>query len=137
MTNLLTVRDVADVLQCSQDKVIRLFARVDGVIDLGRPENINRRRYRVLRIPKEVVERYLTRKAGRSVTIEVPERAERRRKSPKWEDRAIRNLAKAGLQNGVILKDKAAYQRIAERARLLTSVPENRWSDIVWYEDEE
>lgn len=137
MTNLLTVRDVADVLQCSQDKVIRLFARVDGVIDLGRPENINRRRYRVLRIPKEVVERYLTRKAGRSVTIEVPERAERRRKSPKWEDRAIRNLAKAGLQNGVILKDKAAYQRIAERARLLTSVPENRWSDIVWYEDED
>ena len=42
-TNLLTVRDVAQVLQCSEDKVIRLFARVDGVIDLGRPENINRR----------------------------------------------------------------------------------------------
>ena len=137
MTNLLTVRDVADVLQCSQDKVIRLFARVDGVIDLGRPENINRRRYRVLRIPKEIVERYLTRKAGRSVTIEVPERAERRRKSPQWEDRAIRNLAKAGLQNGATLHDKATYVRIAERARLLTSVPENRWADIVWFEEEE
>jgi hypothetical protein len=136
-TNLLTVRDVAQVLQCSEDKVIRLFARVDGVIDLGRPENINRRRYRVLRIPKQIVERYLTRKAGRSIQIEVPERAERRRKSPRWEDRAIRNLAKAGLQNGVTLEDKAAYRRIAERARLLTHVPENRWGDVVWFEDEE
>jgi hypothetical protein len=137
MSELLTVRDVAQVLQCSEDSVIRRFAKLDGVIDLGRPENINRRRYRVLRIPKDVVERYLTRKAGRSIQIEVPERAERRRKSPQWEDRAIRNLAKAGLQNGVTLDNKTTYQRIAERARLLTSVPENRWSDVVWYEEEE
>jgi len=137
MSELLTVRDVAQVLQCSEDSVIRRFAKLDGVIDLGRPENINRRRYRVLRIPKDVVERYLTRKAGRSIQIEVPERAERRRKSPQWEDRAIRNLAKAGLQNGVTLDDKTTYRRIAERARLLTSVPENRWSDVVWYEEEE
>jgi hypothetical protein len=136
-TSLLTVRDVAQVLQCSEDAVIRRFANLDGVIDLGRAENINRRRYRVLRIPKEIVERYLTRKAGRSIQIEVPERAERRRRSPKWEDRAIRNLAKAGLQNGVTLPDKATYRRIAERARLLTSVPENRWSDIVWFEEDE
>jgi len=137
MSELLTVRDVAQVLQCSEDSVIRRFAKLDGVIDLGRPENINRRRYRVLRIPKDVVERYLTRKAGRSIQIEVPEQAERRRKSPQWEDRAIRNLAKAGLQNGVTLDNKTTYQRIAERARLLTSVPENRWSDVVWYEEEE
>ena len=137
MTTLLTVRDVATILQCSDDAVIRRFAKVDGVIDLGRPENLNRRRYRVLRIPKEIVERYLTRKSGRSIQIEVPERAERRRKSPRWEDRAIRNLAKAGLQNGVTLEDKAVYRRIAERARLLTHVPENRWGEIVWFEDEE
>jgi len=118
MSELLTVRDVAQVLQCSEDSVIRRFAKADGVIDLGRPENINRRRYRVLRIPKDVVERYLTRKAGRSIQIEVPERAERRRKSPQWEDRAIRNLSKAGLQNGVTVDDKTTYRRIAERARL-------------------
>ncbi len=137
---LLTVKDVAEVLQCSQDAVVRRFAKMDGVIDLGR-SSLGVRRYRVLRIPKAVVERYLTSKlrgdrSGRSVSIEVPERAERRRKSPTWEDRAIRNLAKAGLQNGVTL-DKVTYRRIAERARLLTSVPENRWSDIVWFEDEE
>jgi hypothetical protein len=115
---------------------------MDGVIDLGRSA-LGIRRYRVLRIPKAVVERYLTSKlpktdrSGRSVQIEVPERAERRRKSPKWEDRTIRNLAKAGLQNGVTLEDKAAYRRIAERARLLTHVPEDRWGEIVWFEDEE
>ena len=64
-TNLLTVRDVAQVLQCSEDKVIRLFARVDGVIDLGRPENINRRRYRVLRIPKQITDLHLAQWQGR------------------------------------------------------------------------
>ncbi|HZH49365.1 MAG TPA: hypothetical protein VFD86_06310 [Nitrospira sp.] len=141
-TQLLTVRDVSEILQCSEDAVIRRFAKMDGVIDLGKT-TLGVRRYRVLRIPKTVVERYLTSKlpksdrSGRSVSIEVPERAERRRKSPQWEDRAIRNLAKAGLQNGVTLDNKTTYQRIAERARLLTSVPENRWSDVVWYEEEE
>jgi len=141
-TQLLTVRDVSEVLQCSEDAVIRRFAKMDGVIDLGKT-TLGVRRYRVLRIPKTVVERYLTSKlpksdrSGRSVSIEVPERAELRRKSPQWEDRAIRNLAKAGLQNGVTLDNKTTYQRIAERARLLTSVPENRWRDVVWYEEEE
>src|SRR5271163_3881707 len=106
MSDLLTVRDVAGVLKCSEDKVIRVFARMDGVIDLGRPENINRRRYRVLRIPKAVVERYLTARGGRSITVEVPKRAERHRKSPAWENRAVLNLAKAGLQNEA---DKKVY----------------------------
>jgi hypothetical protein len=133
---LLTTKDVADGLQISQDAVARRFAKVEGVIDLG-SSKLGTRRYRVLRIPKEIVERYLTRKAGRSIQIEVRERAERRRKSPQWEDRAIRNLAKAGLQNGVTLQERAIYRRIPERARLLTSVPENRWSDVVWYEDGE
>jgi hypothetical protein len=106
-----------------------------GVIDLGRPETRSRRRYRVLRIPKVVVEQYLTRKSGRTVTVEVPQRAERRRKSPKWEDRAILNLAKAALQNDA--GDKETFRRSAERARLLAShVPENRWADVQWFEEE-
>ena len=142
MSDLLTVRDVAEVLQCSQDMVIRRFAKMDGVIDLGK-STLGVRRYRVLRIPKGVVERYLTSKlprtdrSGRSVRIEVPERAERRRKSPKWQDRAIRNLAKAGLQNGIAASEKMIYRRIAERARLLTHVPENRWGEVEWFEEEE
>ena len=140
MSELLTVKDVAQVLKCSEDKVIRVFARIGGVIDLGRPENLSRRRYRVLRIPKAVVERYLTTKAGRSIQIEVPERAERRRKSAQWESRAILNLAKAGVQNSLrpdVARDKKIYRRIAERARLLTFVPQSRWHEVIWYDEDE
>jgi hypothetical protein len=136
MSELLTVRDVATVLKCGEDAVVRRFAKVPGVIDLGKPETRSRRRYRVLRIPKVVVEQYLTRKSGRSIQIEVPERAERRRKSAKWEDRAILNLAKAALQNEC--QDRKAYRRIADRARLLTAhVPQDRWSEIIWFDDED
>jgi hypothetical protein len=133
MSDLLTVKDVATILRCSEDAVVKRFAKVDGVIDLGK-STLGVRRYRVLRIPKAVVEKYLTSKSGRSVTVTVPERAERRRKSPKWEDRAILNLAKAALQNDA--RDKETLGRIAERARLLTYVPENRWSDIEWFDEE-
>ena len=35
-------------------------------------------------------------------------------------------------------RDGKAYQRIADRARLLTAhVPENRWADVEWFEDED
>jgi hypothetical protein len=136
MSELLTVRDVATVLKCGEDAVVRRFAKVPGVIDLGKPETRSRRRYRVLRIPKVVVEQYLTRKSGRSIQIDVPDRPERRRKSPKWEDRAILNLAKAGVQNDA--NDRHTFRRIADRARLLTvHVPEDRWSEIVWFDDED
>lgn len=135
MSTLLTVKDVAQVMRCSQDKVVRVFARMDGVIDLGRAENLSRRRYRVLRIPKEVVERYLTKRAGRSIEVEVPERAERRRKSSKWEHRAILNLAKSAVQNEC--RDRDILRRVADRARTLSLVPESLWSEIEWYECDE
>lgn len=61
---LLTVRDVATIMQCSEDAVIKRFARVPGVIDLGRAESRTKRRYRVLRIPKAIVEKYLSTKPG-------------------------------------------------------------------------
>jgi hypothetical protein len=136
MSELLTVRDVATVLKCGEDAVVRRFAKVPGVIDLGKPETRSRRRYRVLRIPKVVVEQYLTRKSGRSIQIEVPQRAERRRKSATWENRAILNLAKAGVQNDA--NDRQTFRRIADRARLLAArVPEDRWSEIQWFDDED
>ncbi len=144
MSELLTVRDVATVLKCGEDAVVRRFAKMQGVIDLGKAETRNRRRYRVLRIPKVVVEQYLTSKSGRSIQIEVPERAERRRRSAKWEDRAILNLAKAAKQNGLQnelqnkLKAREMFARIADRARVLAAhVPENLWTQINWLDDEE
>jgi hypothetical protein len=145
---LLTVRDVAAILKCGEDAVIHRFAKMDGVIDLGsqseskslsrKSSRLGRRRYRVLRIPKSVVERYLTEKSGHSVTVEAPQRAERRRKSPKWETRAILNLAKAAKQNGC--KSRETFESIADRARVLAAfAPEHLWAEIArinWLDEE-
>jgi hypothetical protein len=136
MSELLTVSEVALVMKCSEDAVVKRFAKIPGVIDLGRAETRDKRRYRMLRIPKVVVEKYLTDKSGRAVRIEVPARPERRRKSDGWENRAILNLAKAGLQNEC--KDRKVYRGIADRARLLASfVPEDEWAEIIWTDEEE
>ena len=82
MSELLTVTDVATILQVSQETVVRRFAKVKGVIDLGSAESRSKRRYRVLRIPVAVVEGHLAKLGGATVRIEVPERAERRRSLP-------------------------------------------------------
>ena len=112
MPDLLTVSQVAHVLQCSDDSVVRRFSKLPGVIDLGTQTTRKKRRYRVLRIPKDVVEKYLAGKSGRIIRIDVPVKADRRRKSEAWEDKAVLNLAKAALQNEC--QDRKAYQRITD-----------------------
>jgi len=59
VSELLTVSEVAGILGVGEDTVTRRFAKVKGVIDLGSPETPKRRRYRVLRIPKSVLEKFL------------------------------------------------------------------------------
>jgi hypothetical protein len=83
----------------------------------------------VLRIPKTVLEKYLSTKAGHPVRVEVPDRPERRRRSANWQDKAILNLAKAALQNEC--SDRATFRQIADRARVLTLVPESMWGDVI------
>jgi hypothetical protein len=134
MSELLTVAEVACVLKVSEDTVVRRFARIKGVIDLGTGETRNKRRYRVLRIPAAVVEGHLAKLSGTTVKIELPDKAERRRKSASWINRAILNLAKAAKQNGCT--DKHTLVRMAERARLLAvHVPESDWKDCDWSHD--
>lgn len=134
MSELLTVSQVAAVLKVSEDTVVRRFARVKGVIDLGSAESRSKRRYRVLRIPVPVVEAHLAKLSGTTVKIELPDRAERRRRSASWINRAILNLAKAAKQNSCT--DKRTLVRMAERARLLAQhVPEKDWKDCDWSDD--
>lgn len=38
---------------------MRKFSKVPGVIDLGSPETMSKRQYRTLRIPREVLERFI------------------------------------------------------------------------------
>jgi hypothetical protein len=54
-----TPREVAEILKVSTDTVMRKFSTVPGVIDLGTPESRRKRQYRTLRIPHEVLERFI------------------------------------------------------------------------------
>jgi hypothetical protein len=67
---LFTVAEVAAFLRVSDDTVYRRFGKVKGVIDLGSPETPKRRRYRVLRIPKSVVEKFLISRGG-NLRVEI------------------------------------------------------------------
>lgn len=55
----LSVSEVAKILHLSPESVIARFEKRPGVIDLGRPETRFRRQYRILRIPREVLEKYI------------------------------------------------------------------------------
>ncbi len=57
-----TVAEVAKLLKVSPDTVSRLLENEPGVIDLGSPERLHKRRYRVLRIPAAVLNRFLHKK---------------------------------------------------------------------------
>lgn len=57
-----TVAEAAEILKVSADKVTRMFGDEPGVVDLGSPEQLNKRRYRVLRIPHSVFNRVLHKK---------------------------------------------------------------------------
>ena len=57
-----TIAEVAKMLKVSPDAGSRRFENEPGVIDLGAPERLHKRRYRVLRIPAAVLNRFLHKK---------------------------------------------------------------------------
>jgi hypothetical protein len=59
---LFTVDEVAKMLKLSRDAVSRRFEKEPSVIDLGAPERLRKRCYRVLRIPTAVLNRFLHKK---------------------------------------------------------------------------
>jgi hypothetical protein len=59
ISEFLTPAEAAAILKCSPETIIRRFERLPGVIDLGSPEGRFKRRYRVLRIPRNVFQRFL------------------------------------------------------------------------------
>ncbi len=58
-TTYLTVEQVAGILAVSTDTVTRQFGSAEGVIDLGTPGSMHKRRKRILRIPRQTFERYI------------------------------------------------------------------------------
>lgn len=55
----LTVAEVAAVLKTSKDTVLRRFAGRAGVLNLGTPETLHKRRYRSLRIPRTALNEFI------------------------------------------------------------------------------
>lgn len=58
-----TVAEVAALTGFSRNTVIRLFERERGVLVLGRPESMHKRRYRSIRIPRAAYKRVLAKLA--------------------------------------------------------------------------
>jgi hypothetical protein len=58
-SEFLTPTEVAAILKISTDSVIRKFETFPGVLDIGAKETRFSRRHRVLRIPRESLERYI------------------------------------------------------------------------------
>lgn len=57
--NTFTPDEAAAILRVSTDTIMRKFEKRKGVIDLGTPETRHKRRHRVLRIPREVLNQYI------------------------------------------------------------------------------
>ena len=56
----LTVSDVASILSVSDDTILKQFGSLDGVIDIGSPATMHRRRKRILRIPRHTLDQYIS-----------------------------------------------------------------------------
>jgi len=136
MSDLLTVEQVAKILQVSPETAARRFAKVIGVIDLGSPETPKKRRYRVLRIPRVVVEKYVLSRGGRITVEPVPTPSKKLQPKPQAnEDDLIHDLAVVANQHGQ--DARKTLERIARRAKAMTFVPVEQWQDMVWLDEDE
>lgn len=133
MSELMTVAQVAAVLNCSEETVTRRFAREKGVIDLA-SEGSMRRRYRVLRIPTSVVEKYALGHGGR-ITVPDPPAKPAQHQRKVTEDDLVCDLAVLARQHGA--EARRTVERITRRARLMTFVPAEDWGRMVWLDEDE
>ena len=125
MSDLFTLAEVAAIMKLSPDTVARKFAKLPGVVDVGTAETRNKRRYRVIRIPKSVLEKYLSTKAGHPVTVTLPDKvaAIERRGDADYLARAI--------------ADKEHTERAIRNAKTLYFIPRDEWDDVVFLDEEE
>lgn len=141
MSELLTVAQVAALLQVSTDTVMRRFSGVKGVIDIGSKETPKRRRYRVLRIPRTIVEKWAIQHGGQ-ISL-APAAKPKSGKRPQvlhpqlkqTEDSILRDLALAASQHGDAARK--TLNKIHARAKTLTFLPPDQWAEVVWLDEED
>ena len=128
MSELLNVATVAAILKVSPDTVVRRFAKLPGIVNLGTKGSLGKRRYRVLRIPKHVVEKYV------GHAIEVPHIERKRRPQKDWMTRTTQELAKAVIENAEDPTDRELFKKLLANARTMTFVPEEDWNSMEFLE---
>ena len=140
MSDLLTIDEVARVLNVSPETVTRRFAGVKGVVDMGTKESPRKRRYRLLRIPRTVVEKWILERGGRitvppaNLVNPVNSKAKSRDLASVNENDLTRDLAALASQSGDAARK--TLERIASRAKAMTYVPTEEWEDMVFFPDE-
>ena len=134
MSELMTVAQVAAILNCSEETVTRRFAREKGVIDLGVSGSTRKRRYRVLRIPASVVEKYVLQRGGR-IHVDAPPTPVKTKPAVPTEDVLVHDLAALAQQHGEAAG--VTLTRIERRARAMSHVPSNDWELMVWFDDDD
>ena len=87
MNELLTVREVAAVRQCSEDVVVRRFSKLPGVTRTGPPETVPSGATGYCGFGKRFWKSTSVRERIIRYGVTVPQRPERRRKSDGWETR--------------------------------------------------
>jgi hypothetical protein len=132
MSELLNVAQVAAILKCSPDTVVRRFAKLPGVVNLGTKGSLGKRRYRTLRIPKHVVERFI----GHPVEVPALE-PKRRQKRKDWETKATQELAKTIVENAEDPTSRELFKKLLANARTLTFVPAEAWDGLELWQDVE
>lgn len=134
MSELLNVAELAAILKVSPDTVVRRFAKVKGVVKLGADETRSKRRYRLLRIPKHVVEKYI----GQPIdVVRLEPKSPKRQPRADWMSKTARHLARE-IVNHVQddPTDRGIFKKILADARSLTFVPEEEWGSVIFFEED-
>ena len=92
------------------------------------------RRYRLLRIPRTIVERWVLEWGGRITVPPVNVKTAKAMKSVS-EDDLVRDLAVLASQYGDAARK--TLERIARRAKSMTYVPQDQWEDMAFFPDED
>ena len=130
MSELLTVAQVAKILNVSEKTVMRRFSKETGVIDMSTPQK-SKRRYRVLRIPKSVVEKFALKRGARISVPDAP--APKKKNRLPTEDELLRDLVKVAGQHGDAARK--TLDKIARRAWAMSFVPEEDWGRMIFFDD--
>src|SRR5438445_2235793 len=114
MSELYTLAECAAILKISTATVARKFSKLPGVVDVGTPETLHKLRYRVIRIPKAVLEKHLSKNAGHPVNVQtptLPKVKKRRGKSRTWNVAAAQDLARAIANNTQDATERKTFEQ--------------------------